>query len=191
MGMAGIAHWTTDIGGFHGGNPDHEDFRELLVRWFQWGAFLPVFRLHGDREPQQTPQGSTGGGKCGSGAANEVWSYGERAGAVLERYMHLREGMRDYVRGLYREASEKGTPLIRTLFFEFPGDEEAWDVEDQYMFGEKYLVCPVLYPGLRKRSVYFPAGVKWRAMEGDEVYEGGSTVEVDAPLERMPVFVRQ
>ncbi|KAJ9165270.1 Alpha-D-xyloside xylohydrolase [Coniochaeta hoffmannii] len=191
MGLAGIAHWTTDIGGFHGGNPDDEGFRELLVRWFQCGAFLPVFRLHGDREPHSKPLSDRRGGKCPSGAPNEVWSYGEEAGAILERYLHLRESMRDYVRGLMKEASEKGTPVIRTLFFEFPDDKEAWDVEDEYMFGDRYLVCPVLYPGLRKRKVYFPAGAKWKAMDGHAVFEGGSSKEVDAPLEAMPVFTRQ
>lgn len=191
MGLAGIPHWTTDIGGFHGGNPDDEAFRELLVRWFQWGAFLPVFRLHGDREPHQKPLSEHRGGKCPSGAANEVWSYGEKAGAILERYLHLRESMRGYVRGLMKEASEKGTPVIRTLFFEFPDDKEAWDVEDEYMFGDKYLVCPVLYPGSRTRKVYFPAGAKWKENEGDRVFEGGSSEEVDAPLESMPVFIRQ
>ncbi|RKU41502.1 hypothetical protein DL546_002440 [Coniochaeta pulveracea] len=188
MGLAGISHWTTDIGGFHGGKPDDPAFRELLVRWFQWGAFLPVFRLHGDREPQQKPHSTVGGGKCGSGAANEVWSYGEEAEKVLTKYMGLREGLRDYVRALFEEAHEKGTPLIRTLFFEFPRDERAWDVEDQYMFGERYLVCPVMYPGMRRRSVYFPQGARWKEMEGDEVFEGGATAEVDAPLERLPVF---
>jgi alpha-D-xyloside xylohydrolase len=191
MGLAGISHWTTDIGGFHGGDPDDEAFRELLVRWFQWGAFLPVFRLHGDREPHSAPLSDRRGGKCPSGAGNEVWSYGEAAGAVLERYLRLRETMRDYVRALMREASEKGTPVIRTLFFEFPDDKAAWDVEDEYMFGDTYLVCPVLYPGLRKRTVYFPAGARWKAMEGDEVYDGGSSKEIDAPLESMPVFIRQ
>ncbi len=77
MGLAGIPWWTTDIGGFHGGNPDDPAFRELFARWFQWGAFCPVMRLHGDREPRQPQYGTTGGATCRSGAANEVWSYGE------------------------------------------------------------------------------------------------------------------
>lgn len=188
MGIAGISHWTTDIGGFHGGDPDDPAFRELLVRWFQWGAFLPVMRLHGDRYPSKTPLSDRGGGKCASGADNEVWSYGAEAGAVLERYLRLRESLRDYVRALMREASDKGTPVIRTLFLEFPGDGRAWEVEDEYMFGHKYLVAPVLYPGLTKREVYFPKGAKWKEMEGEKVFEGGTTAEVDAPLERMPVF---
>lgn len=190
MGVAGIAHWTTDIGGFHGGDPTDPDFRELLVRWFQWGAFLPVMRLHGDRYPSKKALGDSGGGKCPSGADNEVWSFGEEVGAILERYLKLRETLRDYVRGLMREASEKGTPVIRTLFLEFPGDKEAWEVEDEYMFGGTYLVAPVLYPGVTKRNVYFPAGARWKEMAGEKTFEGGTTAEVDAPLERMPVFKR-
>lgn len=190
MGIAGISHWTTDIGGFHGGDPEDEGFRELLVRWFQWGVFLPVFRLHGDRYPNKPPLSNSGGGKCPSGADNEVWSYGEKVGAILEKYLKLRETLREYVRSLMTEASETGAPLIRTLFLEFPKDEQAWEVEDEYMFGGKYLVAPILYPGLTKRKVYFPVGAKWKELEGDKVYEGGATSEVDAPLERLPVFER-
>lgn len=190
MGVAGIAHWTTDIGGFHGGDPADPGFRELLVRWFQWGAFLPVMRLHGDRWPQRAPLGDRGAGRCPSGADNEVWSYGEEVGTILERYLRLRESLRDYVRSLMREASDKGTPVIRTLFLEFPGDKKAWEVEDEYMFGDKYLVAPVLYPGLTRRDVYFPEGASWREMNGERVFEGGTTAEADAPLEKMPVFER-
>ncbi|MBR6395794.1 MAG: family 31 glucosidase, partial [Lachnospiraceae bacterium] len=76
MGLAGIQWWTTDIGGFHGGDPDDPDFRELFIRWFEWGSFCPVMRLHGDREPKQPQIGTTGGATCLSGAPNEIWSYG-------------------------------------------------------------------------------------------------------------------
>lgn len=131
MGIAGISHWTTDIGGFHGGDPEDSEFRELLMRWFQWGTFLPVMRLHGDRYPNKKPLGTSGGGTCPSGADNEVWSFGEEAGAILERYLKLRENMRDYVRDLMKEASETGAPLIRTLFLEFPSDKQAWETEDE------------------------------------------------------------
>jgi alpha-D-xyloside xylohydrolase len=191
MAVAGIAYWTTDIGGFHGGDPEDPAFRELFVRWFQWGAFLPVMRLHGDRHPVQPPLADNGGGKCPSGAANEVWSYGDEVYRIAERYLRLRESMRDYVRGVMREASEEGKPVIRPLFLEFPRDKAAWEVDDEYMFGGKYLVAPVLEHGARKRSVYFPKGARWKALEGEEMYEGGGTHEVDAPLEWMPVFIQQ
>lgn len=190
MGVAGISHWTTDIGGFHGGDPTDPAFRELLVRWFQWGAFLPVMRLHGDRYPAKEPLGTKGGGKCPSGVDNEVWSYGDEVGGILEKYLTLRESLREYVRALMKEASERGTPLIRTLFLEFPKDSKAWDVEDAYMFGHKYLVAPVMSPGVTERKVYFPTGAKWKGIESGTVYEGGTTVDVDAPLAKIPVFER-
>ncbi|EHY57822.1 Alpha-xylosidase [Exophiala dermatitidis] len=197
VGIAGIPWWTTDIGGFHGGNPDHEDFRELCTRWFQYGCFCPVFRLHGHREPMQPQHGTTGGAACISGAPNEIWSYGEKCYEIMKKYLLLREKLRPYVRELMVQAHEKGTPVIRTLFFEFPNDEKCWEVEDQYFFGSKYLVAPVLYKGQTKRKVYLPRGAKWRRFddgevkEGDtEVVEGGQVVEVECPLSVMPVFER-
>lgn len=190
MGMAGIPWWTTDIGGFHGGNPEKEDFRELFVRWFQWGAFCPVMRLHGDREPRQPQYGTTGGATCRSGAPNEIWSYGEKVYEICKSYIELRESMRDYIRSLMEEAHEKGSPVIRTLFYEFPEDKDAWEIEDEYMFGSKYLVAPILNLGQRERKVYLPKGAKWLCNTDKEIYEGGTEVTVPAPLETMPVFER-
>ncbi|OBT60526.1 hypothetical protein VE03_10029 [Pseudogymnoascus sp. 23342-1-I1] len=137
MGIAGIPWWTTDIGGFHGGDPSNEAFRELFIRWFQWGTFCPVMRLHGDREPHKPQHGTTGGATCLSGADNEVWSYGPKIEAICKKYMLLREAMREYTRGLMREAHEKGTPVIRTCFYEFPEDPKCWEVDDQYMYGDR------------------------------------------------------
>lgn len=190
MGMAGIPWWTTDIGGFHGGDPEKEDFRELFVRWFQWGAFCPVMRLHGDREPRQPQYGTTGGATCRSGAPNEIWSYGEKVYEICKSYIELRESMRDYIRSLMEEAHEKGSPVIRTLFYEFPEDKDAWEIEDEYMFGSKYLVAPILNLGQRERKVYLPKGAKWLCNTDKEIYEGGTEVTVPAPLETMPVFER-
>ncbi|MCR4934769.1 MAG: family 31 glucosidase [Lachnospiraceae bacterium] len=190
MGMAGIPWWTTDIGGFHGGDPEKEDFRELFVRWFQWGAFCPVMRLHGDREPRQPQYGTTGGATCRSGAPNEIWSYGEKVYEICKSYIELRESMRDYIRSLMEEAHEKGSPVIRTLFYEFPEDKDAWEIEDEYMFGSKYLVAPILNLGQRERKVYLPKGAKWLCNTDKKIYEGGTEVTVPAPLETMPVFER-
>jgi alpha-D-xyloside xylohydrolase len=195
MGIAGIPWWTTDIGGFHGGDPNDEKFRELFVRWFQWGAFCPVMRLHGDREPRQPQVGETGGAECCSGAPNEVWSYGPEVYDICKKYMQIREDLREYTRGLMKEAHEKGTPVIRTLFYVFPEDAKCWDLgATQYMYGGKYLCCPVLQPGTRKMKVYLPAlaSGKWKHYSGgDGEFEGGQSIEVDCPLDTMPVFVRQ
>ncbi|KAH6843297.1 glycoside hydrolase family 31 protein [Chaetomium sp. MPI-CAGE-AT-0009] len=190
MGIAGLPWWTTDIGGFHGGDPNDEAFRELFVRWFQWGAFCPVFRLHGDREPHQPQHGTTGGATCLSGAPNEVWSYGEKVYDICKVYMEIRERMRPYTRELMEEAHKKGTPVMRPLFYEFPDDPRCWETGEQYMFGPKFLCCPVMQAGLDKLKVYLPAGTKWTAVDGGEQLEGGQTVEVNCPIEYMPVFAR-
>lgn len=190
MGLAGIPWWTTDIGGFHGGNPEDESFRELFVRWFQWGAFCPVMRLHGDREPKQPQVGETGGAHCRSGAPNEVWSYGDRVYEICRKYLGIREKMRPYTRRLMKEAHEKGTPVIRTLFYEFPEDAVCWEVEDEYMYGDQVLVAPILEAGMKKRNVYLPAGCRWKAGEMDVNREGGQWIEVEVTLDSMPVFVR-
>ena len=197
MGIAGIPWWTTDIGGFHGGDPNNPAFRELFVRWFQWGAFCPVMRLHGDREPRQPQQGTTGGASCRSGAANEVWSYGEEVYGICKKYMKIRESLRDYTRGLMREAHEKGSPIMRPIFYEFPRDEKCWEIEDQFMYGGDYLVCPILHPCETTRRVYLPAGASWslwdessESAETSKPVAGGRTIEVDCPLDTMPVFKR-
>ncbi|NLE24439.1 MAG: family 31 glucosidase [Clostridiaceae bacterium] len=190
IGIAGIPWWTTDIGGFHGGDPNDEDFRELFVRWFQWGAFCPVMRLHGDREPRQPQYGTTGGATCRSGAANEVWSYGEKVYDICVKYLDIREKLRDYTRQLMKEAHEKGTPVMRTMFYQFPEDDMCWNVEDQYMYGDRYLVAPVLFPGAKTRKVYLPKDCSWRDTENGSVHIGGTTIEVELSLETMPVFER-
>lgn len=189
MGLAGIPWWTTDIGGFHGGNPNDPEFRELFVRWFQWGTFCPVMRLHGDREPRQPQVGTTGGATCRSGAANEVWSYGDEAYGICKKYMEIRERMRSYTRKLMKEAHEKGTPIMRTLFYEFPEDRQSWEIEDEYMYGSEILVAPVLEAKAKSRKIYFPGiNVMWRSQETGEIYQGGSWIEMELSLEFMPVF---
>ncbi|KAI1154719.1 glycosyl hydrolases family 31-domain-containing protein [Nemania diffusa] len=199
-GLAGIPWWTTDIGGFHGGDPRTPAFRELFVRWFQWGAFCPVFRLHGDREPQQPRRGTTGGSHCLSGAPNEVWSYGDEVYAICRRYLLLRETLRPYVRALMAAAHERGDPLMRPLFYDFPDQRPLWAVEDQYMFGPRYLVAPILREGQRERRVVLPRGVGWQQVDAEGARVGAIhcaprmagddefAVVVAAPLEYMPVF---
>lgn len=190
IGIAGIPWWTTDIGGFHGGDPKDPEFRELFARWFEFGAFCPVMRLHGCREPEQPQVGNTGGAQCRSGADNEVWSFGEENYEICKKYLLLREEMKPYIRTIMQEAHEKGTPVIRPLFYDFPNDKEAWEIEDEYMFGPKILVAPVLYAGKRQRDVYLPSGASWRNRWTNEVYTGGEKITVDAPLDIIPVFDR-
>lgn len=188
MGIAGIPWWTTDIGGFHGGDPNDESFRELFVRWFQWAAYCPVMRLHGDREPRQPQYGTSGGATCCSGAANEIWSYGEKVYDICVKYINIREKLRDYTRKLMKGAHENGTPVMRTLFYEFPEDEKCWEIVDEYMYGDQYLVAPILYAGLMERSIYLPLGFKWKEIETEKIYCGGETIRIKLSLESIPVF---
>lgn len=189
MGIAGIPWWTTDIGGFHGGNPNDEEFREVFARWFQYGAFCPVMRLHGDREPHSAPMSTVGGGRMASGGPNEVWSYGETLYEMCSKYMFLRERLRPYITGLMQDAHEKGSPVIRPMFYDFPEDKLCWQNDTQYMFGKDILVAPVTEAGQRTKEVYLPAGTWCNAWTGEAV-EGGKTITADAPLTVIPVFVR-
>lgn len=190
MGLCGIPWWTTDIGGFHGGYPDNERFRQLLIRWFQYGTFSPVMRLHGDRQPDTKLYKKDGSPALFTGRDNEVWSFGEEAYGILVRYMRLRETMRPYTRELMRQAHEKGTPVIRTMFYEFPEDETCWTLKDQYMFGGDLLVAPVAYEDMTSRDVYLPAGSEWTSLWSGEAFKGGQTVHADAPIDIIPVFLR-
>ena len=190
MGVAGIPWFTTDIGGFGGGNIDDPAFRELLVRWFQMGAFMPVMRLHGDRGPSREIVAADGSRRCHSGAENELWSYGEEVYEILARYVNIREDLREYTRGVMTAAHTDGQPVMRGLFHDFPSDEQAWDVADQFLFGPSLLVAPVLEAGVRRREVYLPAGASWTALASGEVFDGGRWVQTDAPLGVIPVFAR-
>jgi alpha-D-xyloside xylohydrolase len=192
ISLAGIPWWTTDIGGFHGGNPDDPSFRELLVRWFQWGAFCPVFRLHGDRVPPKPLAEAFRNGVrlFGSGADNEVWCYGEEAYPILVKYLRLRERLRPYIREQMRRAHERGTPIMRPLFYDFPGDPQAWETEDEYCFGPDVLVAPILEQGARERRVYLPLGAAWKHAWSERSFAGGQTITIAAPLEEIPVFVK-
>lgn len=191
MGISGIPWWTTDIGGFGGGNPDNEEFRELLVRWFQYGTFCPVMRLHGDRSPAEEVYRDNGERMLNSGSNNEVWSFGEDVYEILAKYMKLREKIRPYTRELMKQAHEIGSPVIRGMFYEFPQDKHCWDLKDQYMYGPDILVAPIVEKGARARVVYLPAGVTWTDLRYGKEYEGGQSIEVDAPLSYIPVFLKE
>ncbi|MGY4953162.1 glycoside hydrolase family 31 protein [Streptomyces nigrescens] len=184
-GLSGIPWWTTDIGGFHGGDPDDADYRELLIRWFQFAVFCPLLRMHGHREPRDAfAAGRTGG-------PNELWSYGQDAYRILTRQLRLRQDLRAYLQRQMVSAADCGAPVIRPLFFGFPDDPAAWTVEDQFLCGPDLLISPVTRLGERRRQVYLPAGADWRAAATGTVQDGGRTTTADAPLECIPVFVRR
>ena len=190
MGISGIPWWTTDIGGFHGGNVNSPDFKELLIRWFQYGTFLPVMRMHGSRVPHSPIINNAGEVREQTGAANEVWSYGEENYQIMVKFINIREMMRDYTRSLMEETHKTGAPLIRGMFYEFPEDPICWDIKDQYMYGADILVAPVCHEHAFSREVYLPVGANWTDARTGKVYEGGQTLMVDAPIETLPIFLR-
>ncbi|RFA10762.1 family 31 glucosidase [Subtercola boreus] len=185
IAVSGIPWWTTDIGGFHGGDASDPAYRELVIRWFQYGVFCPLFRLHGDREPR-TPTGHEM-----TGGPNELWSFGEDALPILTGVLELRERLRPYIHDQMRLAAETGLPPMRPLFVDYPSDRAAWMIEDQFLFGPDILVAPVTEAGQRSRPVYLPGTGRWIDANSGAVFAGGQTVVVDAPLEHIPVFLRE
>ena len=192
MAMAGIPWWTCDLGGFIGGDGSDPAFRELLVRWFAWGCFLPVFRMHGERSPwyEREQEYRNGVRQLTSGQDNEVWSFGEENTPILSRFLFIREKLRPYIRGLMQDAHETGAPVMRPLYYDFPADPQAAETEDCYMFGPKLLVAPVMEAGAKERTIYLPKGARWKDAYTGREYEGGQTVTVPAPLEIIPVMIR-
>lgn len=192
MSVAGIPWWTSDIGGFLGGDISDPKFRELLVRWFEWGAFCPVFRMHGERSPwhEREEEFINGVRQLTSGQDNEVWSFGEDNFEILKKYLFLRERLRPYIRECMDEASLSGMPVMRPLFFDFYKDKTAWEIEDEYMFGPDILVAPIMEENTSERKVYLPEGAMWTDANTKKAYSGGQNVTVPAPLDIIPVFIR-
>jgi alpha-D-xyloside xylohydrolase len=183
ISLSGISWWTTDIGGFYGGDPASSYFRELIVRWFQFGVFCPLFRLHGFRLPANLDR------YWESGGPNEVWSFGKEAYEIIQELLFLRERLKPYIMAQMQVAHEKGTPPMRPLFYDFPDDTKSWEIEDEFMFGPDLLVAPVVDEGARSRNVYLPAGDTWRDAFTGEIFDGGQTILADAPLARIPIYL--
>lgn len=190
MGIAGIPWWTTDIGGFHGGDVRTDEFKELLIRWFQFATFCPVMRMHGSRVPHKDIINKAGEVREVTGADNEIWSYGEDNYEIMKHFIEIRESIRDYTRSLMEETSNTGAPVIRTLFYEFPEDEKTWSITDEFMYGGNLLVAPVCYQGKLERAVYLPGGCSWTNAFTGETFNGGQEIVVKAPIETLPVFYR-
>ncbi len=186
MSMCGIPWWTTDIGGFYGGDIHSDYFRELIVRWFQYGVFCPVLRLHGSRNGHDRTRDiiePTGGG-------NEIWSFGEDNFKILKDLIMLRERLKPYIKKHMDIASEKGYPVMRPMFFDYPDDEVCYTLGEQYMFGDDIIFAPITERGATKKRVYLPAG-KWTLTKDKSVYKGNEWYEVDAQINEFAAFVKQ
>jgi len=158
------------------------------VRWFQFGAFCPLFRLHGHRQPED-PGSSCGG----SGGKNEIWEFGNVAYPAITKVIYLREQLRGYVMDQMKLAASVGTPVLRPLFFDFPLDQAAYGVEDQYMFGPDWLVAPVLQYRATNRNVYLPTlppNQVWTHFFTNQDYNPG-TVTIATPIDTFPLFFRK
>jgi len=185
MGMSGIPWWTTDIGGFYGGDPSSPAFRELVIRWFQYATFCPLFRLHGYR--RLTTDASQ---MMHSGGPNEAWSFGDEAYTIIKDLLFLRERLHSYILEQMQSAHEKGVPPMRPLFFDFPEDDESRRIDDQFLFGSDLLVAPVVTEGARHREVYLPAGTVWSDAWSEQIFDGGRYITAEAPLARIPLYLR-
>ena len=191
-GLSGIPYWTSDIGGFFGGDPADEDFRELLVRWFEFAVFCPVLRLHGKRLPYDSVDKQSDFNaflpSCGD---NEIWSFGEKVFDILRRQIALREVLRPYIRRIADEAESTGRPMMRPLFYDYPGDERLRDYSDAYLFGDEIIAAPVTEKGQRQKEVYLPEGSIWVSVPDGKEIKGGSVYTADAPLGAIPFFFRK
>ena len=185
VGLAGQPWFTTDTGGFYNGNINDPYFRELMCRWFQFSTFSPVLRMHGVRMPDHWTEDG-----LYSGADNELWSFGEETYEVLKKYLNIRENIKPYLKKVMEEAHEFGDPAIRAMFYEFPEDSVCWNLKRQYMLGGDLIVAPVMEEGARSVKVYLPKGSAWIDAWTKERCEGGRWIQKDAPLDVIPVFVR-
>lgn len=174
FGMSGFPYWTTDIGGFF--RPENQytspDYHELLVRWFQFGAFCPIFRIHGYR------------------SETEMWKYGPEVEKVLRRYDELRYRLLPYIYSAAWGVTHRGEIVMQGLPFAYAKDTSVRQVSDEFLFGDSLLVNPVTEPHATTRNVVLPASENWVDFWSGQTYRGGQTITVDAPLERIPILVK-
>lgn len=190
MGICGIPWWNSDIGGFFNGNIESDYFRELIVRWFQFGVFCPVMRLHGSRLRPSYHVERHPGVKEPSGGDNEIWCFGEKNYPVLKKLIELRERLKDYTCECMAQASATGTPVMRPMFWDYYEDEKCYTLEDQYMYGRDILFAPIYEQGQTQREVYLPEG-RWIFVRDGSVTEGGKTITCHAEIDEFIAFVRE
>jgi alpha-D-xyloside xylohydrolase len=171
--LSGLPYWTTDIGGFVSGDPDDPAYRELFIRWFEYGTFCPIFRVHGTRKTDQ----------------NELWSYGPDAQKILVNFDRLRYRLLPYIYSLAWKTTSSDYTLMRPLVMDFRDDVRAENVGDQFMFGTAFLVNPVTEPQAATRNIYLPH-VRWFDFWTGASTDGGRMLEAAAPLDHIPLYVR-
>lgn len=188
FGLSGIPYWTVDIGGFFvkPGEPwywagDYPQaaadpaYRELYTRWFQFGAFLPMFRAHG------------------TDCRREPWAFCDETNIYYDtivKFIKLRYKLMPYIKEVARRVTENDESFIRPLFMEFD-DAACFDICTQYMFGPAIMVCPVTEPGCSQLDVYLPADCEWKDFWTGEKYNGGQWIKKEVSLDKIPLFIRE
>jgi alpha-D-xyloside xylohydrolase len=172
--MSGLPYWTTDVGGFFRPKDQYtsEAYHELLIRWFEYGAFCPIFRVHGYQ------------------SNTEPWNYGPQVEAILKQYDELRYRLLPYIYSAAWDVTKNGETLMRALPYEFTSDPGARRVSDQFMFGPALLINPVTTEGATERMLYLPAGNDWIDFWTSKRARGGRSLNAAAPRDRIPIFVK-
>lgn len=190
MAMSGIPWWNSDIGGFLSGDIESSYFRELVVRWFQFGLFSPIMRLHGSRLRSKNHIPKHPGIIEQSGGDNEIWSFGDENYPILKNLIELRERMKPYTKKYMDIAEQSGKPIMRPMFFDYYADEVCYTLEEQYMYGEDILFAPIVRQGQTEREVYLPEG-RWIHVYNRTVHEGKQHLLCHAELNEFIAFVKE
>jgi alpha-D-xyloside xylohydrolase len=171
--MSGMPYWTTDIGGFFRPKDQYtsEEYREVLIRWFEFGAFCPIFRIHGYQ------------------SETEMWKYGPEVEQDLRAFDTLRYRLLPYIYSEAWDVTHQGGTMMRALPLAFSGDANVREVQDQFMFGSSLLISPVITKGARERDVRLPGTGSWIDFWTGERLNGGESVKADAPLSQIPIHV--
>jgi alpha-D-xyloside xylohydrolase len=172
--MSGLPYWTTDIGGFTGGDPNDPAYRDLFVRWFEFGSMCPIFRVHGFRKTNE----------------NELWAYGPRAQKILTFYDRLHYRLLPYIYSNAAQTTFDGFTPMRALAFDFRQDPQALEIGDEFMYGRSLLVAPVTDAASQQRRVYLPKGATWYDFWTGTRIKGGQRTIKAAPLSVMPLYIR-
>ena len=174
FGMSGFPYWTTDIGGFFRPRDQYTSnaYHELLIRWFQFGAFCPVFRVHGYQ------------------SETEMWNYGPEVERILRQYDDLRYRLLPYIYSAAWGVTNRNETMMQALPLIYPKDRNLESISDEFMFGDSLLISPVLEQDARERKVSLPAGLDWINFWTGEMVRGGQATRADAPLDRVPIFVK-
>jgi alpha-D-xyloside xylohydrolase len=173
--ISGLPYWTTDIGGFfRPGQSQYTDpkYQELLVRWYQWGAFNPIFRIHG----YQTE--------------TEPWKYGPQVEESMRKMLNLRYRLLPYIYSDAYQITAHGSTMMRPLVMDFRDDSLALNRPLEYMFGKSFLVAPVTEPEVNQQDIYLPISPAWYDFWAGERFNGGQTIRVEVPRDQIPLFVK-